>query len=215
MYLVCSFDFKIATNPPCAAQDLQRDVALLPFSSGTTGPPKGVQLSQANLVANNLSIGANDPEYMYRAFAQFQEVTISVLPMFHIFGLNVTLTGGLHMGAKQVVVPSFQPAQFARLLAEHRPTFLHLVPPLAAWLAASPLVEPAHLADLRQINVGAAPSGPALIQQFYKKAPHYVRRMIAPLLACHLVLAGDVQGGLGHHRGGGRGHRHLQGARRH
>jgi len=51
---------------------------------------------------------ANDDQYMVRAFGMTQEVTICVLPMFHIFGLNVTSSGALQAGAKNVVVPSFK-----------------------------------------------------------------------------------------------------------
>ena len=170
-------DFMDISSDPLPEQvpvDIKKDVALLPFSSGTTGAPKGVMLSQYNLVANNHTIATNDNEYMSRAFAQFQEVTLGILPMFHIFGLNVTMSGGIISGGKQVVLPSFEPQLFADLMKKHRPTFLHLVPPLASFLANSPLITTDHLSSLRQINVGAAPSGPELIKQFYKKAPSYV-----------------------------------------
>jgi len=162
------------TNPQQVAVDLEKDVALLPFSSGTTGVPKGVMLSQKNLVTNNISIAGNDAEYMVRASGTSQDVTIGVLPMYHIFGLNVTMAGGLYMGCKHIVLPSFKPDQFVSLMERHKPTFLHLVPPLASFLANSPLVTREHLTSLRQVNVGAAPSGPQLIEQFYKKAPKYV-----------------------------------------
>jgi len=161
-------------NPEQVPIDLDKDVAVLPFSSGTTGVPKGVMLSQKNLVTNNISIAGNDPEYMVRASGTSQDVTIGVLPMYHIYGLNVTLAGGLYMGCKHIVLPSFKPDQFVSLMEKHKPTFLHLVPPLASFLANSPLVTKEHLTSLRQVNVGAAPSGPQLIEQFYKKAPKYV-----------------------------------------
>jgi len=170
-------DFVNISSDPLPEQvpiDLKADVALLPFSSGTTGVPKGVMLSQYNLVSNNHIIAANDPEYICKAFAQFQDVTIGILPMFHIFGLNVTLSGGLISGVKHIVLPSFDPKIFADLMIKHKPTFLHLVPPLASFLANHPLITTEHLSSLRQINVGAAPSGPTLIKQFYKKAPSYV-----------------------------------------
>ena len=153
--------------------DLKQDVAILPFSSGTTGVPKGVALSQSNMVANVISIAGTDPDYMIPASALRQDTTIAILPMYHIFGLNVTMSAGLYFGAKQVIFPSFEPQSYVRALEEHRPTFLHLVPPLVSFLANHPLVTPQHLQSLRQVNVGAAPSGPSLIEQFYKKAASY------------------------------------------
>ena len=130
-------------------------------------------LSQHNMVAHSYCLAANDPEFIYNAAGTFQDVTLAVLPMYHIYGLGVTMTGCLHHGAKQVVLPSFDPGQFVALLAEHRPSFLHLVPPLVSFLASSPLVTPDHLRSLRQINTGAAPAGPRLIAQLYEKAPAY------------------------------------------
>ena len=58
-------------------------------------------------------------------------------------------------------------------MEKHKPTFLHLVPPLLGFLANNPLVTQDHLKSLRRINVGAAPIGQTLISQFYKKAPKY------------------------------------------
>ena len=130
-------------------------------------------MSQHNMVAHSYCLSANDPEFFYNAAGTFQDVTIAVLPMYHIYGLGVTMTGCLHHGAKQVVMPSFDPAVFVKLLTEHKPSFLHLVPPLVSFLASSPLVQPDHLRSLRQINTGAAPAGPRLISQLYEKAPAY------------------------------------------
>ena len=81
---------------------MKKDVAVLPFSSGTTGVPKGVMLTQYNLVVNNYTVLCMDPSYMLPAAGLQQETTITVLPMYHIYGLNVTLSGSLHHGVKQV-----------------------------------------------------------------------------------------------------------------
>ena len=153
--------------------DIKKDVAILPYSSGTTGVPKGVMLSQFNMVAHSYCLSANDPEFIYPAAGSFQDVTIAVLPMYHIYGLGVTMTGCLHHGAKQVVMPGFEPGQFVKLLEDHKPSFLHLVPPLVSFLSNSPQVRPDHLTSLRSINSGAAPAGPSLISQFYEKAAEY------------------------------------------
>jgi len=168
-----SLTSKSGPSPQQVDVDVRKDVAVLPFSSGTTGVPKGVQISQHNLVANNVMVIGNDPEYMLRASGQTQDTTICALPMFHIFGLNVVMSGFLHMGGKNVVLPAFKPDLFVKLMEEHRPTTLSLVPPLVSFLSTSPLVKRSHLSNLRQILAGAAPSGPELIKQFYNKAPEY------------------------------------------
>lgn len=156
--------------------DCLRDPAILPFSSGTTGAPKGVMLSHHNMVGQALVTTA-DGEFFYRAFGQFQDVTISILPMFHIFGLGVTMNACLWAGAKQVILPRFDPGLFISALTKHRPTFLHLVPPLVGFLANHPDVTTEHLSSMRQVNVGGAPSGTSLISQFQEKAgPHVIYR---------------------------------------
>ena len=159
--------------PLAAEVDLKRDVALLPYSSGTTGLPKAVMLTQHNIVSHSCCISANDPEFFYPAAGTFQDVTVLVLPLYHIYGLSDVMTGGLHHGAKIVLLPSFQPPQYVAALRAHRPSLLHLVPPLLSFLASSPAISRADLASLRQIYTGAAPAGPALIEKFYRVAPHY------------------------------------------
>lgn len=124
--------------------------AILPFSSGTTGRPKGVMVSHRNLIAQTLCHAA-DGEYYYRAFGHFQDTTIAVLPMFHIFGLGVTMSGALWSGAKQVTLPRFDPVQYTSMLEQHRPTWLHLVPPIVSFLASSTLVTREHLANIREV----------------------------------------------------------------
>ena len=137
--------------PPQADIDIKRDVALLPFSSGTTGLPKAVMLSQSNIVSHSCCISANDPEFFYLAAGTFQDVSVVVLPLYHIYGLSDVVTGGLHHGAKLVLLPSFSPSHYVASVREHKPTVLHLVPPLVSFLATSPLVSPSDLASLRQV----------------------------------------------------------------
>jgi len=153
-----------------AKVDTKKDIAILPFSSGTTGPPKGVMISQHNLVMQTAST-SSDGEFFYRAFGNFQDVTIATLPMFHIFGLGVTMTGALWSGTNQVTIPKFESQRYIDLMVKYRPTFLHIVPPIVNFLASSPNVTSEMLSSLRQVNCGAAPCGMALINKFRLKAP--------------------------------------------
>ena len=114
------------------------DLCVLPYSSGTTGVPKGVMLTHANLVANMAQLNHPALDLMKDG-----ETTICVLPLFHIFAMNVTMSNMLLNGGKLVTLPSFDPGeketngvleicsgQFLDAMLEHRPTFLHVAPPL-------------------------------------------------------------------------------------
>jgi len=75
-----------------------------------------------------------------------------------------------------ITLPSFDPALFLKLLLSERPSFLHLAPPLVGFLATHPAVTPEHLTSVHTVVVGAAPVGPALVQQFLVRAPHVAFR---------------------------------------
>jgi len=142
------------------------DIAVMPYSSGTTGVPKGVMLTHRNLVGNMAQLAHPEMEFMNR-----EEVTVCVLPLFHIFAMNVTMSNMLWNGGKMVTVPMFEPNMYLKALLDHRPTFLHLAPPLVGFLASHPAVTPEHLTSVHTIFVGAAPAGQALINMFHKRAP--------------------------------------------
>jgi len=142
-------------------------VYALPYSSGTTGVPKGVMLSHNNLVSQMAQM--NHPKF---AVIEEEEVNICVLPMYHIFAMNVTMSSMLYQGGKTITVPMFEPKMFLDTMLKYRPTNLQLAPPLVGFLATHPAVTTDHLASLKNIVVGAAPAGQALINLFLQKAPH-------------------------------------------
>ena len=131
------------------------DVVLLPFSSGTSGLPKGVMLTHRQLVASLCQtmvphqVGAGD-------------VVAGVLPMFHIFGMQVTMNATLRAGGTLVTIPRFSLDGFLGVLEAYRVTRAELVPPIVLALARHPAVDDYDLSSLRVISSGAAPLGPDL-----------------------------------------------------
>jgi acyl-CoA synthetase (AMP-forming)/AMP-acid ligase II len=128
------------------------DLAYLPYSSGTTGLPKGVMLNHRNLVANLCQI---------RAVHQVREadVLLAALPWWHIFGLQACLNLGLHEGATIVTMPRFEPREFLRLVERYKVTRVTVVPPIVLALAAHPAASEFDISSLRLITSGAAPLG--------------------------------------------------------
>jgi acyl-CoA synthetase (AMP-forming)/AMP-acid ligase II len=136
--------------------DPDTDLAVLPYSSGTTGLPKGVMLTHRNLVANLLQIQDAYP-------IEPDDVLIGVLPFFHIYGMTVIMNQGLMAGATIVTMPRFDLDQFLGLIEDHGVTRAYVVPPIALALGKHPAVEGRDLSSVRTIMSGAAPLGPELI----------------------------------------------------
>ena len=145
-------------DAPAVEIDPAADLAVLPYSSGTTGLPKGVMLSHRNLVANVLQTQAAFP-------IGADDTLIGVLPFFHIYGQTVIMNQGLWAGATIVTMPRFDLEQFLELIERHRVTQGYVVPPIALALAKHPAVEGRDLSSVRTLMSGAAPLGADLIEQ--------------------------------------------------
>ncbi|CAM5664821.1 AMP-binding protein [Streptomyces chartreusis] len=139
-----------AAPEPQVDIDPVADVAALPYSSGTTGIPKGVMLTHRQIATNlaqlepAISAGPGDR-------------ILAVLPFFHIYGLTALMNAPLRVGATVVVLPRFDLETFLAAIQNHRITGLYVAPPIVLALAKHPLVAQYDLSSLKYIVSAAAP----------------------------------------------------------
>ncbi|MGN7860106.1 AMP-binding protein [Microbacterium sp. 22303] len=154
---------------PVAGFDPATQLMALPFSSGTTGHPKGVELTHRNLVANLCQIEE-------RIGVGRADVVIAVLPFFHIYGMTVLLNLALKRRATLVTMPRFDLEQFLSLIQQHRVTFAFVAPPIAVALAKHPLVDQYDVSSLQEIFSGAAPLDEHLAEAVERRLEVSVRQ---------------------------------------
>jgi thioester reductase-like protein len=142
---------KVQINP-------KEDAVALPYSSGTTGLPKGVILTHYNLAANVYQLST-------REFIGSADTIIGLLPFFHSYGLQIFLNYSLYCGVTVVVMPQFDLETFLRLVQQYKITRAHLVPPIVLALAKQPIVDKYDLSSLKIITSGAAPLGHELTKE--------------------------------------------------
>jgi acyl-CoA synthetase (AMP-forming)/AMP-acid ligase II len=141
-------------TPPPVAIDPKVDLAVLPYSSGTTGLSKGVMLTHFNLTSNVTQLlGRSDEAKSLRD----DEVILVHLPLFHIYGMNVLMNGSIAAGATQVMMGRFDMELFLGLIAQHRVSVLFTVPPVGLGLTQYPGLRTDKLASIRMGFFGAAP----------------------------------------------------------
>ena len=152
----------VTVAPPPQAQSSAETLAALPYSSGTTGLPKGVMLSHLNLVANVYQLlGPNS------VHPTGEDRILCFLPLYHIYGLNVILNPALMQGATLVLMPRFQVQQLTALMIEEEITMMPLVPP--AMNALCQAAESGQFPRDHKVywaKSGAAPLAPDLPRRF-------------------------------------------------
>ncbi len=153
--------FASSTGPldPAHPHPRPEDVALLQYTGGTTGTPKGAMLTHANLLANAAQGRAWMP-----GLRDGEETVYGVLPLFHAYGLTLCLTFSMSVGATLVLMPRFDLDQLFAAVRRCPPTFLPAVPPIYERVATAAAERGLDLTSIRYAISGAMPLPPAVVQ---------------------------------------------------
>ncbi|MDQ1121979.1 long-chain-fatty-acid--CoA ligase [Microbacterium trichothecenolyticum] len=182
------------THPRPATDDL----AIIQYTSGTTGAPKGAMLTHANLLANAAQARAWVPQIVRGEGC----VVYAVLPMFHAYGLTLCLTFAMSMGARLVLFPKFDPDLVLAVTKKHPATFLPLVPPIADRLLAAAEAKGVSLAGTDVAISGAMALPHELVVPFEKATGGYLVEgyglsECSPVLMANPVADNRVAGTVG------------------
>lgn len=174
------------------------DVALLQYTSGTTGSPKGATLTHRNLVSNASQARAWVPDVPHGP----ECVVYAVLPMFHAYGLTLCLTFAMSMGGRLVLFPRFDPDLVLKVVKKRPPTFLPAVPPIYQKLQAAADAKHVSLAGAMVSISGAMPLPTSIVEPWEAATggtlvEGYGLSECSPVLICNPVGPGRRIGTIG------------------
>ncbi|KAL5775219.1 hypothetical protein ACOSP7_012776 [Xanthoceras sorbifolium] len=168
------------------------DVVALPYSSGTTGLPKGVMLTHKGLVTSVAQqVDGDNPNLYFHK----EDVILCVLPLFHIYSLNSVLLCALRVGAAILIMQKFEILTLMELVQKHKVTIAPFVPPIVLSIAKSPDIDMYDLSSIRTVMSGAAPMGKELEDAVRAKLPNaklgqgYGMTEAGPVLSMCLAFA--------------------------
>jgi long-chain acyl-CoA synthetase len=147
---------------PCAAHP--DNLALLQYTGGTTGLPKGAMLTHRNILSNVVQLVSWVPDLKYGT-----EHFLSVLPFFHVYGMTVALNLAIYTGSRIIILPRFDADELIKTIRKKRPTMFPGVPAIYIALMAHPKVDSFDLSSIRICNTGAAPMPVEVMRRFEQK----------------------------------------------
>jgi long-chain acyl-CoA synthetase len=139
------------------------DLAVLQYTGGTTGTPKGAMLTHGNIWANVVQTESwNNPAYILSGTERY----LVVIPYFHIYAFSVCMMVGLRIGALQIIHPKYDPEQVLAAIRDFRPTYFPAVPTVFVSLLNHPKVAESGLELVRAFNSGGAPCPVEVLDAF-------------------------------------------------
>ncbi|XP_034832836.1 uncharacterized protein [Maniola hyperantus] len=152
-----------------------KDICFLPYSSGTTGLPKGVILTHRNIVANCEQISDPIVRCHEDTTETHQDVVLAVLPFFHIYAATALMFHKMRHGIKLVTLAKFQPEVFLHTLLKQKVNWLFVAPPLVMLMANHPLSSPKLYQYLDNVINGAAGMTSSEVERFLEKVQRKIR----------------------------------------
>jgi long-chain acyl-CoA synthetase len=142
--------------------DAETDVAVLQYTGGTTGVPKGAMLTHYNIFANVVQSCNWGREYLIRGTETF----LLVIPLYHVYGFTVGMLQAAWIGARQILIPKYDVQELLRAIRDYVPTYFPAVPTIYISLLNHPQAREYGIGKIRIFNSGSAPLPVEVIAQF-------------------------------------------------
>lgn len=188
------------TAQPTVAEtpfDFDEDLALLQYTGGTTGSPKGVMLTHKNLISNATMCDS----WLYKT-TDGEETIIGIIPLFHVYGLTTVLILSVMQGNKMVLLPKFDPETALKTINKQKPTLFPGAPTLYIGLMNHPDIAKYDLSSIEACLSGSAPL-PAEVQEKFealtggKLVEGYGLTETSPVTHSNLVWGERTKGSIG------------------
>lgn len=177
--------------------DFEEDLALLQYTGGTTGSPKGVMLTHKNIISNATMCDS----WLYKC-KKGEETIMGIIPLFHVYGLTTVLILSVMLGNRMVLLPKFDPETALKTIAKQKPTLFPGAPTLYIGLMNHPDIAKYDLSSIEACLSGSAPL-PADVQEKFEKitggklVEGYGLTETSPVTHTNLVWGERVKGSVG------------------